>query len=153
MIISKSLDNVYFYFIKCFIYLFLEQKGGRKRWRETSVCSCLSCAPYWRPGPQPRHVLWLGIELAALWFAVWHSTTESHQPGLNNMFILLFINLPYVSSWCGHWGCTSPKSWCLPFVVSLIVKLLLLVLYWLCLYIIYSNNSYVVFVDPWRWGL
>ena len=24
--------------------------------RETSMCGCLSCAPYWGPNPQPRHV-------------------------------------------------------------------------------------------------
>ena len=29
-------------------YLFLERgKGGRKRWREISVCGCLSCTTYW----------------------------------------------------------------------------------------------------------
>ena len=48
-------------------------KGGRKRGRETSMCGCLSCAPYWEPGPQPRHLLWLGIEPATLWFASQHS--------------------------------------------------------------------------------
>ena len=44
-------------FFKVFIYLFYtEGKGRRKRGRETSVCGCLSYAPYWGPGPQPRHV-------------------------------------------------------------------------------------------------
>ena len=38
-------------------------KGGRKSGRETSMCGCLSRAPYWGPGPQPRHVPWLGFEL------------------------------------------------------------------------------------------
>ena len=33
------------------------------------MCGCLSSAPYWGPGLQPRHVPWLGIELATLWFA------------------------------------------------------------------------------------
>ena len=27
----------------------------------TAMCGCLSCVPYWGPGPQPRHMLWLGI--------------------------------------------------------------------------------------------
>ena len=30
---------------------------------------CLSHAPCWGPGLQPRHVPWLGIEPATLWFA------------------------------------------------------------------------------------
>ena len=29
--------------------------------------------PYGGPGPQPRHVPWLGIKLETLWFAGWHS--------------------------------------------------------------------------------
>ena len=33
------------------------------------MCGCLSCAPYWGPGPQHRHVPWLGIEPVTLWFA------------------------------------------------------------------------------------
>ena len=48
-------------------------KGERKRGRETSRCGCLSCTPNWGPGPQPRHVPWLEIKLATLWFAGWHS--------------------------------------------------------------------------------
>ena len=54
-------------FLKDFIYLFLERGEGRERGRETSMCGCLSRAPYWGPGPQPRHVPWLGIYPATLW--------------------------------------------------------------------------------------
>ena len=32
------------------------------------MCGWLSCTPYWGPGPQPRPVPWLGIELVTLWF-------------------------------------------------------------------------------------
>ena len=36
---------------------FLERgEGRRKRGRETSMCGCLSHAPHWGPGLQPRHV-------------------------------------------------------------------------------------------------
>ena len=51
-----------------FIYLFLERKGGRERGTETSMCGCLSLAPYWGPGLQPRHVPWLGNKPVTLWF-------------------------------------------------------------------------------------
>ena len=37
------------------------------------MCGCLLHAPYWGPGPQPRHVPWLGIKPATLWFAGWCS--------------------------------------------------------------------------------
>ena len=33
------------------------------------MCLCLSCAPYWRPDSWLRHVPWLEIQLATLWFA------------------------------------------------------------------------------------
>ena len=60
-------------FFKYFIYLFLDRgKGGRKRGRETSMCGCLSHHPSWGPGPQPRHVPWLGIEPVTLWFTGQH---------------------------------------------------------------------------------
>ena len=54
------------FFFKYFIYLFLERGQGRKRGRETSVCSCLLCTPYWGPDPQPRRVPWPGIKAAYL---------------------------------------------------------------------------------------
>ena len=39
-----------------FFFLGFEGKGGRKTGRETSMCGCLLSAPYWGPGPKPRHV-------------------------------------------------------------------------------------------------
>ena len=60
-------------FLRFYLFIFREGKRGRKRGRETSVCGCLLHAPYWGPGLQPRHVRWLGIEPATLWFTSWHS--------------------------------------------------------------------------------
>ena len=71
-IIIYSIYNTYYYiripnhhlqhrfygkkhFLKDFIYLF-SKKGRRKGGRETSICGCLSRAPSWGPGPQPKHV-------------------------------------------------------------------------------------------------
>ena len=45
----------FFFFFKI-LFIFREGEGGRKRARETSMCVCLSCVPYWGPGLQPRHV-------------------------------------------------------------------------------------------------
>ena len=64
---------LFFLFKILFIYFLQSRKGGRKRGRETSMCGCLLCVSYWGPGLQPRHVPWLGIQLAALWFKGWHS--------------------------------------------------------------------------------
>ena len=53
------------------LYLFILQRGAGKekeRERNISVWLPLMCPPNWGPGPQPRHVPRLGIELAALWF-------------------------------------------------------------------------------------
>ena len=60
-------------FFKDSIYLFQrEGKGERKRGRESSMwetlVGCVSCAPNQGPGPQPRHVPWLGIKPATFWF-------------------------------------------------------------------------------------
>ena len=57
-----------FFFLRFYLFIFREGTGGRKRGKEISVCGCLSRAPYWGPGLQPRHVPRLGIEPAS-----WHS--------------------------------------------------------------------------------
>ena len=70
-------------FLKDFIYLFLWRGEGRERGRETSMCGCLSCAPYCRdlardPGTCPDWELnqWpFGLQASA-------QSTELHQPGL-----------------------------------------------------------------------
>ena len=44
-------------FLKDFMYLFLEKRGREgEREGEKHQCHCLSCAPYWGPALQPRHV-------------------------------------------------------------------------------------------------
>ena len=50
--------SIFLFFQRLYLFIFRERRreGGRKRDRETSVCGCLSHAPNWGPGPQPRHV-------------------------------------------------------------------------------------------------
>ena len=86
----------FFSFLILFI-LFLD--GGEERGRETSMCGCHSHAPvYWGPGPQPRHVLWLGMEPVTLWFAdqcLIHWATPSRVISwflnVNRMFTLSYV--------------------------------------------------------------
>ena len=46
----------FFFFKILFTHFYREGKRERKRGREISMCGCLSSAPHWGPGPQPRHV-------------------------------------------------------------------------------------------------
>ena len=39
-----------------YLFIFRERGMEGERGRETSMCGCLSHAPYWGPDPQPRHV-------------------------------------------------------------------------------------------------
>ena len=54
-------------FLKYFIYSCLERGEGREKDRERNINVWLPLAhPHQEPGPQPRHVPWLGIEPATL---------------------------------------------------------------------------------------
>ena len=61
------------FFLRFYLFIFRERKGGRKKGRETSMCGCLLSAPYLETGLQPRHVLWLGIK------PVIHRVTSKHS--------------------------------------------------------------------------
>ena len=79
--------SLFFFFFKI---LFLERGEGREKERETSMCGCLSHAPYLGPGLQLRHVPWLGIELVTLWFAGqcsihWATPARVHRFTLINL--------------------------------------------------------------------
>ena len=55
-------------------YLFISRGEGRKRERERNNNVYLPLMqPHCGPGPQLRHVSWLGIELVTFWFTGWHS--------------------------------------------------------------------------------
>ena len=76
----------FFYFLKDFSYLFLERVEGREK-REKNIdvqgkhWLAASHAPNQRPGPQPRHVPWVGINLRPFGVQYESQPTEPHQPG------------------------------------------------------------------------
>ena len=107
---SLGLSFFLFYFslLKKF-YVFISQDKRREGERKGEIhqCAremsigCLLYTPYWRPGPQPRHVPWQGIELTTFQFAGQWFPTEPQQPGLglsfyiyNNMGKTLLSPLP-----------------------------------------------------------
>ena len=61
----------FFLFLRFYLFIFREGKGGKEE--KKHQCDCLSHAPYWGYGPQPRYVPLLGIESVTLWFAGQHS--------------------------------------------------------------------------------
>ena len=68
--------------------LFLERGEGRKKERERSNNAWLplTCFPQWGPGPQPRHVPWLGIKPTAQACALtgnWTGNPLVYRPALN----------------------------------------------------------------------
>ena len=66
---------------------FTFRQRGREGERKGQKYHCRVVAsqapPYWGPGQQYRHVPWLGIELATLWFTVWPSINWGTPPGQN----------------------------------------------------------------------
>ena len=52
VIVGQCLNSPTFYFILFYLFIFRESRR-RKRGRETSMCGCSSCTPYWGPGLQP----------------------------------------------------------------------------------------------------
>ena len=84
-----------FFFKILFIYFLKRGKGGRKRGRETSICCCLSHGPHWGPGLQPKHVPWLGIKQATLWFAGLHSIHWTTPAKAKVKFLNLLFSTPF----------------------------------------------------------
>ena len=62
------------------------------------MCGCLSYAPYWGPGPQPRHVLWRGNQPETLWFTGWlliHWTTPARAYFFLS-FLFFFLKILFI---------------------------------------------------------
>ena len=101
----------FFLFLRFYLFIFREGKGGRKRGRETSICGCLLHAPDQGPGPQPRHAPWLGIKPVTCRLALnpLSHTSQGCQNFFKNMyhdtmftiftsifvFFILYLNFPF----------------------------------------------------------
>ena len=95
-----------------FIYL-RERKGERKRGREILICVCFSCTLYWGPGPQPRHVPWLGIEPARADFTSWLLIHIFLLPLTRYLLLLCYIinySLAILNWLCLYWTSITYSS-------------------------------------------
>ena len=78
-----------------------EERGEKHQFVKETLMGCLSHPSTWGPGPQPRHVPWLGIELANLGFAGWHSIHWG-QGSQSNVSLSLCLSLEtnkHILSW------------------------------------------------------
>ena len=111
------------FFLKDFIYLFLERGEGREKEKEKHRCaretsiSCLLHAPTWGPGLQPRHVLWLGIELVTFWFTDQHSIHWATPARSQSFFSYSYvyssptqISMSIPSHKTFYWSIWNPQS-------------------------------------------
>ena len=75
-------------------YLFLDRREGKEKERERNINVWLPLVrpPHQVPGPQPRHVSWLGITGDSDLQAGTQST-EPHQPG--NQSSLIYFKSPF----------------------------------------------------------
>ena len=73
---NKAAINIHVqgFFLRFDLFISREEKEGRKRGpkRNINVWLPVPLLGTW-PGPQPRHVPWLGIKLVTLWFEGRHS--------------------------------------------------------------------------------
>ena len=89
---SQNYEDVFFK-IFYLLTLFREREREGERERNSNVPEihgCLSYAPNYRPGPQPRHVPWLGIEPVTFQFAGQHSIHWA-TPARARTFFLIHI--------------------------------------------------------------
>ena len=78
--LQELLDPVTFLKKILFIYFYRQGKGGR----ETSMCGCLSCAPYWGPWPATQACALTGNGTSdPVGSQASAQSTEPHQPGID----------------------------------------------------------------------
>ena len=98
----------FFFFLK--IYLLRQRGREGKREGEKRQCLVASHATFWGSGPQPKHVPWLGIEPATLWFTGWCSIHWATQARATFWYLsyLVLSQLPDVMSVVNIWEiCTD----------------------------------------------
>ena len=118
-----------------FAYLFLERGEGKEKERNRNInVWLLLYAPNWGPGLQPRHVPWLGIELAPICFAGRHSVLWATPARGHCVFNLQFS----AEQWC----------WAPFFVINIYLeKTILPIFNWLFVYYWFVRVLYIFWIQ------
>ena len=116
-VLGWQVDSLPFFFLRFYLFIFREKGGegeteGEKHWcvRNTSI-DCVSHAPNQGPGPQPRHVPWLGMKPATLWFPGWHSVHWA-TPASTDSLLLINSSTLGKSRPRNTRSRSSPWPWC-----------------------------------------
>ena len=104
--LSPSPTGIFYFLFVLRVYLFTFREG--KGEKETSMCGCLLCAPYWGPGLQHRHAIWLALTGNRT------SDPSVHRPALNPLSHT--IQGPIGISNAGStrflpWACVGSSAW------------------------------------------
>ena len=111
-LLSRLKWHFFSFFLSFYLFIFREKKGGRKRGRETSMCGCLSHAPYCanqacNPGMSPDwESNWQPFDLQ-----VDTQSTEPHQPGLKWHFLMCVFDAPFRKEKLLKWMRQQQLSW------------------------------------------
>ena len=96
----------FFSFLRFYLFIFRErEREGEKH----------QCTPHWGPGPQPRHVPWLGIKPVTFWFAGPHSVHWATPARVEHTFDGLFYGPECGLCWRMFSVlrvCPLPVEWC-----------------------------------------
>ena len=93
----------FFNFLKIFYLFILDSGEGREKERERNInvrlhLLCLLLGTW--PGPQPRHVPWLGIQPVTLWLSGCHSIHWATPARSYPFFIIMnSIKFPDIENW------------------------------------------------------
>ena len=109
MVHWSPITSVSFFFKVLFIYFYREGKRVREGVKHERNNQLPLTGSHWGPGPQPRHVPWLGIKPATFQFTGWPSIHWATPARANN---ITFISA--LKRWTLIKAHSTPTSWLWP---------------------------------------
>ena len=87
-----------FVFLRFYLFLERGEKEREKYVKCESYIDVASHAPALGPGPQPRHVTWLGIKSLTFWLAIWGSVHWATPASASILSITGFVLFYFFTS-------------------------------------------------------